>query len=163
MIKTLYTRSNLESLGFVGWAPWADTAKWNCPVTGGVYVVHYVCEGPPAFLSESPAGWFKGKDPTVTFDALRANWIDGVGVIYIGKANNLRRRLQEYVRFGNGKPVGHWGGRLIWQLPDSQTMQVAWRETPGDVPREVEKRMIEEFREAYGKPPFANEPHRLGK
>lgn len=159
---TLYTRSNLENLGFVGWSSWSDIADCSCPSSGGVYVVHHSSEGLPTFLNDSPAGWFKGKDPTVPVDALMANWVEGSEIVYIGKANNLRRRLQQYARFGSGKPVGHWGGRLIWQLPDSHTMLVAWRETPDDVPREVEKRMIEEFRQTYGKPPFANEPHRLG-
>jgi hypothetical protein len=99
----------------------------------------------------------------VPIGALRDNWVDGVDVVYIGKASNLRRRLQQYARFGNGKPVGHWGGRLIWQLPKCQAMLVAWRETPDEAPREVEKRMINEFRETYGKSPFANDPHRLGR
>ena len=160
---TPYTRANLESFGFVGWSPWAEIAKWSCPATGGVYVVSYDCAVRPTFLTVSPAGWFKGKDPTVSIDALRANWVEGVDVIYIGKANNLRRRLQQYARFGNGKPVGHWGGRLIRQLPNNQAMWVAWRETPDDVPRDVEKRMIEEFRQTHGKPPFANDPHLLGR
>ena len=160
---THYNRSHLENLGFVGWKPWADIANWGCPTTGGVYVVQYACQGLPEFLSESPAGWFKAKDPSVAIDALRANWVEAVDIIYIGKANNLRRRLQQYARFGSGRPVAHWGGRLIWQLPNRHTMQSAWRETPGDNPREVERQMIEDFRLSYGKPPFANEPHRLGR
>lgn len=158
-----YDRHSLECLGFVGWSPWGEIAKWDCPTTGGVYVVHRAGEDSPSFLYESPAGRFKGKNPTVSIDALSANWVNGVDVIYIGKANNLRRRLQQYARFGNGQPIGHWGGRLIWQLPSSPTMLVAWRETPNDVPRDVEKRMIEQFRATYGKPPFANDPHLMGK
>jgi hypothetical protein len=47
-------------------------------------------------------------------------------------------------------------------LVDAADLLVAWRETPGRVPREVEAEMIASFREAFGKPPFANEPHRLG-
>jgi hypothetical protein len=39
---------------------------------------------------------------------------------------------------------------------------VAWKETPGRVPIEVEAELIEQFRLTYGKPPFANDPHRLG-
>jgi hypothetical protein len=160
---TTYTRSSLEALGFAGWSPWSEIAHWNCPAIGGVYVVHYACSARPEFLAESPAGWFKGRDPSVPIGALTDNWVDGVDVVYIGKANNLRRRLQQYARFGNGKPVGHWGGRLIWQLPKCQAMLVAWRETPDEVPREVEKRMINEFRKTHGKSPFANDPHRLGR
>ncbi|WP_170382444.1 GIY-YIG domain-containing protein [Ruegeria atlantica] len=158
-----YSRYQLTQIGFKGWDRWDNIANWDCPTSGGVYVVHYFCEGLPDFLPESSAGWFKGKNPSVPAETLTANWVDEVSIIYIGKANNLRRRLQQYARFGAGKPVGHWGGRLIWQLPDAHNMLVAWRETPDEVPRTVEKRMIGEFRKSYGKPPFANDPHRLGK
>ena len=64
--------------------------------------------------------------------------------------------------FGAGKTVGHWGGRLIWQLADADQLIVAWKETPGRVPRQVEAELIRLFRQQYGKPPFANDPHRLG-
>lgn len=94
--------------------------------------------------------------------ALRANWVDGAEVVYIGKADNLLRRLREFARFGEGEPIGHWGGRLIWQLSDSAELLVAWMETPGRVPRDVETVLITAFRSAWDKPPFANEPHRLG-
>jgi hypothetical protein len=66
-------------------------------------------------------------DPSVANDALRDNWINDVDVIYIGKANNLRHRLQQYARFWDGRPVGHWGGCLIWQLFDRHSMLVAGR------------------------------------
>jgi hypothetical protein len=48
--------------------------------------------------------------------ALIANWVDGAEVVYIGKADQLKRRLTQFADFGGGKPIGHWGGRLIWQL-----------------------------------------------
>jgi hypothetical protein len=78
----------------------------------------------------------------VPIGALRDNWVDGVDVVYIGKANNLQRRLQQYERFGSGKPAAQLGGKLIWQLPDSHTMRVAWRTTLDDNPRDVEQGMI---------------------
>jgi hypothetical protein len=84
-------------------------------------------------------------------------------VVYIGKADNLRRRLRQFAQFGAGRPVGHRGGRLIWQLTRSTELLTAWRETPGEVAREVEKAMLVDFRAAYGKPPFANDPHLLGR
>jgi hypothetical protein len=69
---------------------------------------------------------------------------------------------RQFAAFGAGKPIGHWGGRLIWQLADSDKLLVAWKETPGEVPRNVETDLITEFRNHYGKPPFANDPHLLG-
>ena len=94
--------------------------------------------------------------------ALAANWVEGTEVVYIGKADNLRRRLSQFADFGAGKPAGHWGGRLIWQLPNVEALRVAWKETPGRVPIEAEAELIAAFRHQYGKPPFANDPHRLG-
>ena len=57
--------------------------------------------------------------------------------------------------FGKGSNVGHWGGRLVWQLADSDQLLVAWKQTEED-PRQVEKDMIKEFRNQYGARPFAN-------
>ena len=125
-------------------------------------MITYSGGNPISFAERSCGGWFKGKDPTVPREALIANWVDGAEVVYIGKADQLKRRLTELADFGAGKPIGHWGGRLIWQLPNIGALLVAWKETPGRVPVEVEAELIEQFRLTYGKPPFANDPHRLG-
>jgi len=158
----IFTRRSLEKAGFTGWLPFAAIRTSGCPTTGGVYVVSYKAASPVAFCEGSCGGWFKGKDPTVTLDALTANWVDGAEVVYIGKADQLRRRLIQYANFGAGKPVGHWGGRLIWQLPATDRLIVGWKETPGLIPVEVESVLVEQFRRIHGKPPFANDPHRLG-
>jgi hypothetical protein len=161
--RTRFTRKALEQAGFTGWVPFKEMqAEDKVPKTGGVYVVTRTEIGPPSFLKKNIGGWFKGKDPTVPAQALTANWVDGAEVVYIGKADELRRRLGQFAKFGAGEAIGHWGGRLIWQLANSETLLVTWRETPGKVPREVEIAMIEDFRAAYGKPPFANDPHKLG-
>ena len=159
-----WTRVALERRGYEGWLTFADLANQLSTLTqaGGVYVVVRPSDQAPAFLRANAGGRFKGKDPTVDHDALEANWVESAEVVYIGKANNLRQRLRQYMRFGTGVPIGHWGGRLIWQLADSDELLVAWRETPGEVAKEVEMRMINAFRCAFSKPPFANEPNRLG-
>jgi hypothetical protein len=155
-----FTRPSLEAVGFVGWVPFPAIRASACPPTGGVYVITY--SGPADFVERSCGGWFKGKDPTVARDAMRANWVEGADVVYIGKADRLKRRLTQFADFGAGKPIGHWGGRLIWQLPNIEALRVAWKETPGRVPVEVEEELIAAFRHSHGKPPFANDPHRLG-
>ncbi|EJL22445.1 hypothetical protein [Novosphingobium sp. AP12] len=158
-----FDRSSLEDAGFRGWLSFHEVrASDAIPTTGGVYVVTYACAPPAAFLSQNPGGRFKGRDPSVPATALAANWIDAE-VVYIGKANQLRRRIREYADFGAGKPIGHWGGRLIWQLARPDLLRIAWRETPGEVPLVVEGAMITEFRRQHGKPPFANDPHKLGR
>ena len=157
-----FTRSSLEQAGFVGWVPFPAIRSSACPVAGGVYAITYGGTEPIAFAERSCGGWFKGRDPTVPRDALLANWVAGAEVVYIGKADQLKRRLTQFADFGAGRPVGHWGGRLIWQLPNVETLRVAWKETPGRVSVEVESELIAAFRQAHGKPPFANDPHRLG-
>lgn len=157
-----FARPSLEAAGFVGWIPFSAIRGSACPASGGVYVITYGGGNPAAYAERSCGGWFKGKDPTVSREALLANWVEGAEVVYIGKANELKRRLTQFADFGAGKAIGHWGGRLIWQLPNIDGLLVAWKETPGRVPVEVEAELIGQFRKAYGKPPFANDPHRLG-
>jgi hypothetical protein len=161
--KQSWSREELEAKGFAGWKTFGDLEAVLADVgtKGGVYIV-LRDGGAPEFLETNPGGRFKGRDPSVSKNALRANWVDGAPVVYIGKADNLRRRLREYMRFGAGAPIGHWGGRLIWQLADSTTLLIAWCETPGRVPKEAEADLLTAFRSVWGKPPFANEPHRLG-
>ncbi len=157
-----FTRVDLEDNGFEGWVPLTAIRGSSCPRTGGVYVVTYGADAPVIFAEKSCGGRFKGKDPTIPLESLVANWVDDTEVVYIGKADQLRRRLTQYADFGAGKPVGHWGGRLIWQLPAIDRLLVAWKETPGRVPVEVEVELIDLFRRIHGKPPFANAPQRLG-
>jgi hypothetical protein len=162
--KTDWARVALELGGFGGWITFAELVDRldELSSTGGVYLV-YREDGQPRFQASDPGGRFKGRDPSIPDESLRANWVDDADVVYIGKADNLRRRLREFARFGEGVPIGHWGGRLIWQLEGSDKLLVAWRETSGRVPREVEAELIAAFKTTWGKPPFANEPHRLGR
>ena len=154
-----FTRLALETAGFVGWLPFPAIRTSACPSAGGVYVITYSGGKRATFAERSCGGWFKGKDPTVPPEALAANWVE---VVYIGKADQLKRRLTQFADFGTCKAIGHWGGRLIWQLPCIDELLVAWKETPGRVPVEIEAELVASFRQAYGKPPFANNPHLLG-
>ncbi|QEN17714.1 hypothetical protein D3H54_30700 (plasmid) [Mycobacterium sp. ELW1] len=87
----------------------------------------------------------------------------GERVVYIGKANagangkrHLRKRLDEYRRFGAGEPIGHSGGRRIWQLADHDRLLVGWRATDDADAATIETKMLAEFRARYGRLPFAN-------
>jgi hypothetical protein len=122
----------------------------------GVYVVYRESDDSPAFFESSPAGWFKGRNPTAEMTKLAGAWITEVAVVYIGKAGSLRKRLDQYRRHGAGEPVGHWGGRYIWQIDSAESLQVAWKETPELDPECVEAALIEEFIADFGALPFAN-------
>ena len=159
-----FTRTSLQQGGFTGWMSFSAARNSDeCPRAGGVYVVRYDGADTPKFLPASCGGWFKERDPSVTPDRLMANWVEGAEIVYIGKADDLRRRIKQFADFGAGKPVGHWGGRIIWHLPNPEHLQIAWMETPDRLPLQVEAELISQFRDEYGKPPFANNPQMLGR
>ena len=152
---TRFRRSDLLTIGFQGFVPFASLDLRMVPATGGVYVLLREDDQPPRFLASSPAGWFKGRNPSLAPADLVDRWIPGAHVVYIGKAStSLRQRLMAYRRHGQGAPVGHWGGRLVWQVANPEYL-VAWKVTE-DEPREVERRLIAAFVAKYGRRPFAN-------
>lgn len=158
-----WSKEALTHAGFSGFVPFKDLEVADVPINPGVYVVIRPTATVPRFISVSPAGWFKGKDPSVPIAALEESWVPDAPLLYIGKANGgstgrrgLRKRLDEYRRHGAGNPVGHWGGRYIWQLADSDDLLVGWKTTADSVARELERDMIAEFKATYTKRPFAN-------
>ena len=161
-----FSRHGLEVFGFTGFMRVADLKKpGGCnviPKQMGVYVVVRENAIAPTFLERSIAGHFKGKDPTLPVEELRRNWVNGACVVYIGKAggpaedSTLRSRLKQYMDFGCGRPVGHRGGRMIWQLADCDDLLVAWKLLEGIEPLDVEQELLEAFDAIYGKRPYAN-------
>ncbi|MGH3780587.1 MAG: hypothetical protein ACRDRO_08130 [Pseudonocardiaceae bacterium] len=151
-----WSRDALVERGFTGFVPFAELPSAGVPSGPGVYVVWRPVSVEPTFVEISPAGWFKGEDPSVPVDTLRSAWVPGAEVVYIGRSGGLRRRLDDYRRHGAGQPVGHRGGRCIWQLPDPDLLLVAWQPIPDLDPGDVESRLIAEFVTSYGHRPFAN-------
>lgn len=128
---------------------------YEIPENKGVYIILFKGKY-PVFLEKSSAGRYKRKNPTVSIEKLSANWIKNEEIIYIGKAGkNIRKRIKQYVEFGSGKPVGHWGGRYIWQIKNPEELVVAWKETEKD-PEIVESELINTFKEKHDNRPFAN-------
>ena len=130
------------------------------PSTAGIYLIARTSDCSPTFLSKSPGGWFKRKDPSYSPDLVQANWIPGARVVYVGKApgrKGLKGRLCQLLDFGCGKPVGHRGGRLLWHLKDSGELLVRWRTCPTVKADQAETDAIANFKGVYGgKRPYAN-------
>ena len=158
--------NKLKSYGFEGFHTVNTLQKNDCstiPKQKGIYFV--LNQGPSNFLQNSVGGHFKGKNPTVSINELKNNLVEDTLVIYIGKAGGsnsratLHSRLKQYMRFGEGEPVGHWGGRLIWQLKNHRELTICYKTLPNPEPREEEKKLILEFESIHGNIPFANLAH----
>jgi len=153
----------LKELGFQGFKKMGDLFLDSSmiPKTKGVYMVLKLDED-PEFLSVGTGGFFKGKNPNVPIAELKANWVADTIVVYIGKAGKegssatLNSRLKQYFGFGQGRDIGHYGGRLIWQLKGSENLVVCWNALPREDPRMVEANLIREFVSKYSARPFAN-------
>ncbi len=155
--------ADLVARGFCGGVPFCELKQRQTEIPQGPGVYAIVMPGAfrPEFLAVGSGGFFKGKNPNVPIARLRANWVAGTDVLYLGKAgghrlrSSLRGRLSQYHAFGNGAKAGHYGGRLIWQLRDATDLLVYWMVTC-DEPRDVERELLTGFRAAFGALPFAN-------
>ncbi|MGH8130611.1 MAG: helix-turn-helix domain-containing protein [Steroidobacteraceae bacterium] len=130
------------------------------PAESGVYIIFRRNRSLPKFQRQSPAGRFKGLDPSYPLDVLKNKWVPQAEVIYIGMAGpgtkrSLRKRIGELVHFGTGMPVAHRGGRALWQLHGIWDGQIAWKVIKRD-PSEAERQLIAKFKAHFGQLPFAN-------
>lgn len=155
---------DIKKAGFLGFKRMRELFIDSSPIPKikGVYLILNSQVKNPEFLIKGSGGFFKEKNPNVSLAELKANWVDNSLVVYIGKAGSdgsqatLQSRLKQYLKFGKGKKVGHWGGRLIWQLKDSGDLIVCWKPLPYEDPRETERGLIQEFVSQFKKRPFAN-------
>lgn len=157
------TKQTLKEDGFTGFRSIEQLEINRIPQRPGIFAVLRPEGFEPTFLARSTAGVFKKKDPSLRGEALEAEWVEDADVLYLGKAGpgskgnrGLRRQIQEFVDFGKGKPPGHWDGRLIWQLAATQSLIIAWKELPAAEVNPAEARYHAEFRELFGRLPFAN-------
>lgn len=153
----------LRAQGFEGFIRIGDLAVQKIPAEPGIYAVVWDGEGLPPVARMSGGGWFKKKDPSVSPAKALARLIPGVQLLYLGKAGvgssanrGLRKRIDEYLRFGQGEPIGHWGGRLIWQLQDPSQLRIGWKVIDDTDPELVEKALLLAFKEEFGQLPYAN-------
>ena len=155
---------DIKKAGFTGFKKMSELFidSSSIPKIKGVYLVLNPNFKKAEYLQIGTGGHFKGKNPNVTLDELKSNWVDNSLIDYIGKAGSetsnatLHSRLKQYFGFGQGKNIGHWGGRLIWQLKNSADLIVCWKSLPNDDPRTFENQLIRKFVSEFSKRPFAN-------
>lgn len=144
----------------VGIGTLRETRCSGVPESSGVYLIVRTSDCVPEFLEKSTGGAFKKKDPTCPPEFVRKNWVQGAHVVSVGKAagqNGLRRRLDDLVAFGYGEAVGHWGGRLLWHLPDREKLLVRWRTCCPEQADKAETNAVGSFKNVYdGRRPYAN-------
>jgi hypothetical protein len=152
-----FSRAGLEEEGFGGFLAVASLTATRCsemPDGPGIYVVLRESPMEVRFLPASTGGRFKGKDPSVPVLELSSRWLRQTPVVYIGKGDRLCRRVTQLLDFGAGSPVGHWGGRYLWQIEGSDQLLVGWQENLE--PRRREEELLAVFERVYGQLPFAN-------
>ena len=154
----------IKKEGFIGFKKISDLLANSSfiPKTKGVYLVLNPNLKKAEYLHIGTGGHFKGKNPNVSLDILTANWVENSLVIYIGKAGSensratLHSRLKQYFSFGQGKNIGHYGGRFIWQLKNLADLIICWKPLVDDDPRTFENHLIKKFVTEFSKRPFAN-------
>ena len=156
---------NLRRNGFSGFVSAAALRQdlTQIPDIRGVYMVVREIGNRPQFRATGSGGHYKRTDPNVPIEKLHKNWVEETCVLYIGKAGDehsqatLRSRLRQYLQFGAGKPIGHKGGRYIWQLWDAEDLLFCWKPLPSGNPPKEETALLAAFKCQYeGRLPFAN-------
>ncbi len=161
---TLLTIDHIRNAGFGGFRTVKQLreSRDEIPRLPGVYLVLRDTETSHKFLDVNPTQARQGRSPTIPVAELQQRWIESTPVLYIGKAGKpggqatLRKRLDQYIRHGQGRCKNHWGGRAIWQLAENERLILCWKPTPNEDPGEVEGAMIVSFAKHFGARPFAN-------
>jgi hypothetical protein len=164
MVIAFNNITDIVKAGFVGFKTMQELFidSSQLPSIKGVYLILNQSKTLPLFLSVGTGGHFKGKNPNISLAQLTSNWVEETLVVYIGKAGGkgsnatLKSRIKQFLGFGQGKNIGHWGGRLIWQIAASQKLVVCWKPLTNEDPRQVEMELISAFVDQFGRRPFAN-------
>lgn len=162
-MQDVFAQESLRERGFEGFAPFQDLLLSKVPAGPGIYTVLRSAGQGHEALDSSIGGHFNGKNPTADPRTLHLRLNLPTALLYVGKVDSgsrgvrgLRARITELARFGNGEPVGHWGGRYLWQLSNSPALRIGWLPVDGTTAREAESGYFEEFLALHGQLPFAN-------
>ena len=77
-------------------------------------------------------------------------------ILYIGQTKDLRKRVQQLVRFGLGKADNHRSGQVLWQIDDIADAELwMWIYREDNVAL-LGEQLLNVFEEEYDVFPFAN-------
>ena len=151
--------TELQEQGFEGFCLVKDlrasSGRSPAPATNGVYLIIREQKDRPKFLARGSGGHFKNRDPNISTDRLALEWVEDALILYVGASSNLQRRIEQLIHFGSGENVGHYGGRLMWQIADAEDLKVCWKPVANE--KQGKKLVLVEFKRAHqGRRPFAN-------
>jgi len=158
----MFEEKFLHGHGFGGFKAiedhWPD-GLINCssiPDQPGTYIVVCGEQFVPHFVEPGTGGSYRGRDPNVAIAALQEKWVADSRILYVGRAANLRRRIRQYLRFGRGESVSHWGGRFIWQLRNTEELLIGYVVLANGNHVSYERLLLNEYYNKHRKLPFAN-------
>lgn len=77
-------------------------------------------------------------------------------ILYIGKADNLKKRVSELVRFGAGRAKNHVGGEWLWQVNNIMHAKIMLIPCPHGKQLAFEKYLLNQFVKEHKILPLAN-------
>jgi hypothetical protein len=129
-IEELYALAGVAPTGITRWSDDVPSKQ------SGVYVISIEKEVSGSDLPEHE--W--------------AFWVPDQKIVYIGRAKQLRRRLQQFRRHVYNRPSPHRGGQAILLLDCAKT--ITWAEVPDY--GKAEAALIDAFYSKVGRKPFGN-------
>jgi hypothetical protein len=128
----LFEKAGTVSDGFVNWGDAIPEKR------SGVYIISLIDMSNIEFDDR--------------FEIEKKHWNDGQEIIYIGRANQLARRLNQFYRHVYGNKAPHRGGQAILLVKDNKS--VRWATTLDYAG--TEHRLIQIFEREVGRRPFGN-------
>lgn len=163
-----YSITELRDFGFEGFVPFRGWERSDILAAGeqdveGAYVIARSERDRPEFVEECH---HKPRGRVRTPEEAASRWIEGVHVLYFGKAplrpansqrvDGLANRLHEYHVHGFGRGSQHYGGKLIWQLANLDELLVGWKRLLPGESAALESGLIKGFELSHGARPYAN-------
>jgi len=145
----------------------ADTSRssWkDIPSCCGIYAVHLAEGEEPRFRATAGGA----KEAQVTeMKALTQRWkaINArrpTDILYIGKADSLRTRIRQLLRFGVGRGRNHRGGEEMWQIANVEGTRILAISCPLGKHVGFENALLDRYESEHGRWPLANRTGRRG-